>query len=163
MGALIESLGINVWAIVIYGSNFLILLFALYKFAYKPILGRMDERADRIREGLEAAEKARVEAQQAQDDMRKQMEQVRQESAAVLEDARRASERFREEERGKARAELVLRAKARPEPYQRRRWRTNVALAEAGGVFDCWGRGWAVIVGRFGGRGRNAPESRRDG
>ncbi len=113
MEKLIEGLGINLWSLIVFGFNFLVLLFLLGKFAYGPILKKMDERAAKIDEGLKAAEKARTDAQHAQEEMRKQMETARQESTAVLEEARRASERFREEERGKARAELAqLREKA---------------------------------------------------
>ena len=113
MGQLITSLGINVWSLVVYAINFAILLAVLYRFAYKPIMVRMDERAERIRAGLEAAERARQEAAQAQEAMRRQMEEARQESAAVLEEARRAAERYREEERARAREELQgLREKA---------------------------------------------------
>ena len=41
--------------------NFLILLFILGKFAYKPLMKVLDERRERVANDLETAEKTRVE------------------------------------------------------------------------------------------------------
>ena len=56
---MLETLGIHFPSLAIYLVNFLLVLILLYLFAYKPILRLMDQRADRIMESLEAAEKAR--------------------------------------------------------------------------------------------------------
>ena len=56
---MLETLGIHFPSLAIYLVNFLLVLILLYLFAYKLILRLMDQRADRIRESLEAAEKAR--------------------------------------------------------------------------------------------------------
>ena len=59
---MLETLGIHFPSLAIYLVNFLLVLLLLYLFAYKPILRLMDQRADRIRESLEAADTARQEA-----------------------------------------------------------------------------------------------------
>ena len=56
------QLGINLPTLVAYLLNFVVLLGVLYAFAYKPLLKAMDQRSERIRESLEAADKARDEA-----------------------------------------------------------------------------------------------------
>ncbi len=52
---------------IAYLVNFLILLGILYLMAYKPILRLLDQRAERIRESLAAADQARQEATSARE------------------------------------------------------------------------------------------------
>ena len=54
---MLETLGIHYPSLLIYLANFLLVLVLLRLFAYKPILRLMDQRADRIRESLEASER----------------------------------------------------------------------------------------------------------
>ena len=55
---MLETLGIHFPTLLIYLVNFLLVLGLLFLFAYKPILRLMDQRSDRIRESLEASERA---------------------------------------------------------------------------------------------------------
>jgi F-type H+-transporting ATPase subunit b len=60
-----EALGV-LWGNLLWQcSAFLILIFLLYRFAYKPILKVLDERANRIRESMEQAEAIKVANQEA--------------------------------------------------------------------------------------------------
>ena len=43
--------------------NFLVLVFVLAKFAYKPVCNIMEERKNKIASDLEAAEKAKTDAE----------------------------------------------------------------------------------------------------
>ncbi|MDP3062062.1 MAG: F0F1 ATP synthase subunit B [Chloroflexota bacterium] len=101
-----DKLGLHVPSLIVYLVNFLLLLGILYLFAYKRILNMMDQRSQRIKESLEAADRAREDAARAQEEMKKQMDASRRESAVLLEEARRAADRFREEERARARQEV---------------------------------------------------------
>ena len=104
-----ESLGILlgnlIWQIV----AFLILIFLLNRFAYKPVVRMLDERANRIREGMEQAEQikrdnaaAAQRAQQiigeAQGQVREMLNQAQQVSqrtiAAAQDEAREQRERL---------------------------------------------------------------------
>jgi F-type H+-transporting ATPase subunit b len=59
-----ESGFINLdWTLLIQAVNFLLLLALLWKFLYRPLLGKMDERTQAIRKSLEEAQAARAEAQ----------------------------------------------------------------------------------------------------
>ena len=111
---MLETLGIHFPSLAIYLVNFLLVLLLLYLFAYKPILRLMDQRADRIRESLEAADTARQEAASSQEAIQEQITEARREGQRIMDQAREASERFRTEEMDKARQEaeaFVARAK----------------------------------------------------
>ena len=58
MEALIEAFDINLVGLVFQVINFLLLLYLLNRFLFKPLLGRMDERSAKIGKGLEDAETA---------------------------------------------------------------------------------------------------------
>ena len=99
------QLGINLPTLVAYLLNFVVLLGVLYAFAYKPLLKAMDQRSERIRESLEAADKARDEAANAQTAVEEQLTEARREGQRLLDQARETANRFREEEMDKARGD----------------------------------------------------------
>ena len=116
-----EDLGLNFPSLIIFLVNFLILLGILYLFAYKPILRVMDERADRIRESLEAADRAREEASRSQADTQKQLAEARAEGQKLIDQARDMAERYRGEEQEKARQEAEAFVARAREDIQRER------------------------------------------
>ena len=93
-----ETLGVHLPSLLIYLVNFLLVLGLLFAFAYKPILRLMDQRADRIRESLEASERAREEAASSQQAVEDQLVEARREAQRIMDQAREAGERFRAEE-----------------------------------------------------------------
>ncbi len=99
------QLGINLPTLIVYIVNFGILLAVLYFFAYKPLLKAMDQRSDRIRDSLAAADQARDEAASSHAAIEDQLNEARREGQRLLEQAREATDRFREEEMGRARQE----------------------------------------------------------
>ena len=116
-----EDLGLNFPSLIIFLVNFLILLGILYLFAYKPILRVMDQRSDKIRESLEAADRAREEASRSQQDTQQQLNEARIEGQRLIEQAREMAERYRGDERDRARQEAeAFIARAR-EDIQRER------------------------------------------
>ena len=73
----------------------------------------LDQRSKRIRESLEAAQKARDEAARSQEEMQRQIETSRTEGQQLIAQARDVADRFRQEEIAKAREEIgVERARA---------------------------------------------------
>ena len=112
---MLETLGIHFPSLAIYLVNFLLVLALLYLFAYKPILKLMDQRADRIRESLEAADRAREDAASSQEAIQEQITEARREGQRIMDQTREAADRFRTEEMDKARQEaeaFVERARA---------------------------------------------------
>jgi F-type H+-transporting ATPase subunit b len=109
------DLGFHLPSLIVYLVNFVILLGILYAVGYKPILKMLDQRSEGIRESVETVERMRQEAAAQQQDMEKRLDVGRQEGQAVLSQARDMAEKYKEEERGKAKQEgdaLLARARA---------------------------------------------------
>jgi F-type H+-transporting ATPase subunit b len=94
--------------------SFLIVTGLLYRFAYKPILGVLEERRQRIAEGLANAEKIKAELARTEAARQEVMNEANAQAARFIEEARNAAARLREQEaqRAIATAEQIL-AKAR--------------------------------------------------
>ena len=91
--ALIDPIpGLMIWTLV----SFLVTFLVLRKFAFGPIQGVIDERRRRIRESIEEAERARVEARRLLDEHRSLIGQARGEAEHILAEARRVSEAQRQ-------------------------------------------------------------------
>ena len=101
----ITELGINIPSLVAYLLNFVILLGILSFFAYKPLIRLMDQRAERIRESLAAADLARQEATSSREAIEEQLNEARREGQRLLDQAREAVERYRGEEMDRARTD----------------------------------------------------------
>src|ERR1700685_4022377 len=71
--------------------NFLILVYLLKRFLYKPILHAIDEREKGIAAQLAEAEAKKAEAQRERDDFQHKNELFDQERAALLQQAREAA------------------------------------------------------------------------
>lgn len=61
---LFEKLGIDPVILIAQIINFLVLVFLLTKFLYKPILKVLDERQKKIKKGLEEAERIKIKTQE---------------------------------------------------------------------------------------------------
>ncbi len=116
-----EELGFNLPSLLVFLVNFAILLVILYFFAYKPILKMLDQRSERIRESLEAAEQAKQQAAESEARTQEHLQEARREGQKLLEQARALAEKFREDEMAKAREEAeAFIARARQEIQQER-------------------------------------------
>jgi F-type H+-transporting ATPase subunit b len=85
--------------------NFLFLVFVLAKFAYKPLAKMMEERKNKIASDLEAAEKARTDAEAIQKECAEKLAAARQEAAAIIAEATKDAEALREKAVADTRAE----------------------------------------------------------
>jgi F-type H+-transporting ATPase subunit b len=102
-GSLIDVVpGLMVWTII----TFLIVLWALRRFAFGPIQRMIDQRRDRIREALDEADKARSEARELRELTAKEREGAKLERERILEEARRQSQRLVEQAKERADADL---------------------------------------------------------
>ena len=79
MDKAVSALGINLPQLIAQVLNFFILLVLLQLTLYKPILKMMDERRQKIAEGLNAADTARAEAAAAQVNIQAQLDTARKE------------------------------------------------------------------------------------
>ncbi|MHB9154258.1 MAG: F0F1 ATP synthase subunit B [Endomicrobiales bacterium] len=95
--------------------NFLILFFIFKRFLYRPILRVIKEREERIRKGLEDAEKTRVVLDETNRDREVILRTTRAEAQEIIENTRKLAEEMRQELLSKSRAEsekLMAQAKA---------------------------------------------------
>lgn len=100
-----EGLGIDLPTFVAQLVSFVILLGVLVYFGYKPIRKMLDERSNRIREGMEQAESIKTEYERAQVAVQEQVNESRQEGQAIIAQAEKLGDRLREEARDEARRE----------------------------------------------------------
>ena len=72
--------------------NFLVLVFVLAKFAYKPVVRIMDERKNKIASDLEAADKAKEEAEAIKAEYAEKLANARQEAQVIIDNARKTAQ-----------------------------------------------------------------------
>ena len=101
-----EALGINLPGLITQIVSFGVLFGILYILLYKPILGMLEQRSQKIQESLETAERVRQEAASQQEDMQRQLETARTEGQELIAQAREVADRFREEELTKVRQDI---------------------------------------------------------
>ena len=99
------ELGFHWPSLLVYLVNFTILLAILYVVGYKPILRILNQRTERIRGSLEEAEQIRAESEKRQEEMKRELDQARQEGQVLITQARELADRYRDEERQKAKEE----------------------------------------------------------
>ena len=102
-----EALGINLSGLVTQIVSFVILFALLWKLLYGPVLRVLDQRSERIRESLEASQRAQEEAARSQQQMEAQLSEARSEGQQLIAQAREVADRFRQEEIAKAREEIA--------------------------------------------------------
>ncbi len=102
-----EAIGINITGLITQIVSFGILLFVLWRLLYKPIIRMLDERSERIRDSLEASERAQSEAASSREETQRQLEAARAEGQQLVAQAREVADRFREEELAKAREDIA--------------------------------------------------------
>ena len=93
--------GLFIWTI----ATFLVLLFLLSKFAWKPLLQALENRQDMIRKSLDDAEQAKSELQRVQEESHRIVTKARVDADAVIANSRADAAKLQEELRGKARLE----------------------------------------------------------
>ena len=84
MDLITPELGLIFWTTL----SFVILVFILGKFAWKPILKSVNDREDGIKEALESAEKARLEMQNLNADNERILKEARAERELMMKEAR---------------------------------------------------------------------------
>ncbi|GAB4321777.1 MAG: F0F1 ATP synthase subunit B [Dehalococcoidia bacterium] len=102
MGEAFDALGINGPQLLAQVVNFFILLAILRFTLYKPILRMLDQRRERINEGLTAAERARAEAADARAQIDEQLRRAREEGQSVVANAQQIAQRIQQEAREQA-------------------------------------------------------------
>lgn len=95
------SIGLFFWQTILFVG----LIFLLRKFAWKPILSAVNEREEKIRGALKAAEEAEKKMQALNSQSEALLKQAREERDQILKEAREARETIISEAKAKASAE----------------------------------------------------------
>ena len=93
--------GLYIWTI----ATFLLLLAALAKFAWRPLLSALDQRQASIRQALDDARQAKQELERLNVESQRILAEARVQADRILSETRSDASRFREELKQKAQAE----------------------------------------------------------
>jgi len=133
------NVGNAVWTLVV----FALVVFVLGKFAWGPILSGLTDREKFIRESLEEARRDRKEAEARRKEYTDQLNSIRAEATAIVEEARRDADAV------KQRIELEANAEAAKMVERAKR---EIGLAKEGAVkelYEVSGRLTTEIVGKI--------------
>jgi len=89
----LANLGIDWKLFAAQAVNFLILLWVLKRFAYKPMLDFLEKRSDRIDKGLKDAEAATKKLSEMGEKEKKVLKEARSEAKALIESAETAAQK----------------------------------------------------------------------
>jgi len=95
------EVGLFFWQLLL----FLVLLFLLRKYAWKPILTSVINREESIKDGLESAEKAKEQMRQLKEDNKALLAEARLERDQIVKEARDAKEKMISDAKEKAKEE----------------------------------------------------------
>jgi F-type H+-transporting ATPase subunit b len=101
-----DALGITLQQLLTQLISFLVLFILLYILAYKPIMGMLDSRSQKIKESLEAAETARLEAASSAEKVEAEIASARIDGQKIVAEARDAASKLRDQEQERAREEV---------------------------------------------------------
>lgn len=93
--------GLAIWTIV----TFLVLLWLLAKFAWRPLLRALETRQETIRKSIDDAQQARLQVEALSKESDRILKQAHAEAEAIVASSRADAEKVREEIKQKARAD----------------------------------------------------------
>ena len=130
MEDLVGSLGINGSTLIAQAINIVILFGLLYLVAYRPIMRMLDERSRKVKESMDNTELIKQQAERAEDEAAKRIEEAAKEGQEAIARAMRTGEEVRQEAQQQAKSEAeTLIARARSE-IQRERYEAIEQLRE---------------------------------
>lgn len=94
----LANLGIDGKLFLAQAVNFLILLFVLRRFAYKPMLEFLEKRTERIEQGLQDAEAAKVKLSEVEKESKEALDAARAEARSLVAAAEESAKK-RDQER----------------------------------------------------------------
>jgi F-type H+-transporting ATPase subunit b len=140
---MLADLGINGWQLGIQLVAFIVFIALLWKFAVGPITNVLDERQDKIRESMEAAERMQAELKDTQARNEQVLQEARREAQDIVSTARTNGEQMiakaREEAGAQAdeyleRARCTLRQETEQARQQLRDEVADLAVMAAGRI-----------------------------
>ncbi len=93
MGDTLTTLGIYWPKLIAQTVNFAIVLFVLWKFAYKPVLAMLELRRQKIAESMQNAEAIKAQLARTEEERKKALQDAGVQATRIIEEARQAAER----------------------------------------------------------------------
>lgn len=100
-----EALGINLYVLIAQIVNVVILFFVLRSLLFDRFLEMMEDRRQRIQDGLEEADRAQEKAWEAERIYQERMEKIEREREAIISEAKEEAEQLQAEMISQAREE----------------------------------------------------------
>ena len=105
---LIEALGLDLKIFIAQLLNFSILIFVLWRFAYKPVFKILEERRLKIAKGLEDSDESAKKLAQAGEEKKEIISLARKEANEIIEEAKSRAETRYQEIVDKAKGDLKI-------------------------------------------------------
>jgi F-type H+-transporting ATPase subunit b len=102
IGEVARTFGVSWHLLIAQIISFLIVCFLLQRFAYKPVLAILEDRRQRIAEGLANADKIKAELARTEAQRLEVLAQANAQATKLIEEARAAASRVQEQETQKA-------------------------------------------------------------
>ncbi len=103
---LLEALGINLKILFAQLFNFAILLFVLWRFAYRPILDLLKQRREKVSQGVQDAKSAELKLGEAKEKERVVIIEAKKEAQNIIDEARERAETKKQAILDKAKEEV---------------------------------------------------------
>ncbi len=100
------GLAINFFWIIVSSLNFLLFLAILYVFALRPVSRMLAERRDRIEQGMQDADQARLERENAKQERATALAEARKEASEILARAQKVAQETRDADIAATKQEL---------------------------------------------------------
>jgi len=105
---LITALGLDYRILIAQFLNFAILLFVLWRFAYRPVFNILEERRAKIAKGLDDGVEAEKKLLEAQDDKKEIVALAKKEANEIIEEAKKKAEIRYQEIVDKSKADIKI-------------------------------------------------------
>ena len=123
-----EKFGVTLPTLIAQMINFCLVALVLYKFAVKPIAATLDERQQKIADGLQYAEEMKTQLAEAERERAEKVKQAAVDAQAVLTEAREQSKEMIEQktQEAAAQAEAIIRKASEATELERQKMLSDV-------------------------------------
>lgn len=123
-----EKFGVSLPTLIAQMVNFVLVAFVLYKFAVKPIAATLDERQQKIADGLQYAEEMKTQLAEAERERAEKVKQAAIDAQALLTEAREQSKEMIEHktQEAAAQAEAIIRKASEATELERQKMLSDV-------------------------------------
>lgn len=123
-----KKFGVSVPTLIAQMINFCLVAFVLYKFAVKPIAATLDERQQKIADGLQYAEEMKTQLAEAERERAEKVKQAAIDAQAILTEAREQSKEVIEHktQEASAQAEAIIRKASEATELERQKMLSDV-------------------------------------